>query len=96
LWRTTNSRVYANNPQSLQECKDNIRKEKANISKQEFLPVPRNISTRFEASSEVEGWHYEAPLGNTVSGTAREIRAINSWQREASYAKKPHATAAVL
>jgi len=80
----------------LQQCKDNIRKEKANIYKQEFLPVPRNISTRLEASSEVEGWHFEAPLGNMVSGTACEIQAINSWQREGSYAKKPHATAAVL
>jgi hypothetical protein len=80
----------------LQECKDNIRKEKANISKQEFPPVPGNISTSFEASSEVESWHFVAPLGNMVSGTACEILAIYTWQREASYAKKPPATAAVL
>lgn len=92
---TTSGGVYTNNPQSLQERKENIRKE-VNISKREFHTVPINISKSFEASSEVEGWHFEALLGNTVSGTACEIRAINPWRREASYAKKPPTTAAVL
>jgi hypothetical protein len=51
-----------NSPDSLQGVKDSIRREIANISKQELCHVLRNIFRRCEACLEARGQHFKTVL----------------------------------
>jgi len=55
LWETLNYGVHVNNQYSLQELKDNIWTESANISRQQLYWVSRNIFKTCQACSEAGG-----------------------------------------
>jgi len=73
------------NELSLQEMKENFRRQTVNISRQDISCVSRNI---FEACLQSRGQHLEAVLLKHVSWNAAEILTLCSRRMKASYAKK--------
>lgn len=62
LWGTLKDRVYVNSPHSLQELKENIQREIADVSSAELRHVWRNIFRRCEACLEAGGQQFETLL----------------------------------
>ncbi|PSN46547.1 hypothetical protein C0J52_19601, partial [Blattella germanica] len=59
LWGKLKSVVYANNPHTLDELKENIRQEIRNISRDELLKVSANVLKRCEACLNARGHHFQ-------------------------------------
>ena len=55
LWETMNYGVHVKNQHSLQELKDNIWTETANVSRQQLYCVSRNIFKTCQTCLEAEG-----------------------------------------
>ena len=64
LWGPLKSKVYANNPHSLEELKQNIRHELGAISEHELRRVARHFFRRCKASQIAQGHHLERVLSN--------------------------------
>jgi len=63
---TMQDRVHANNPNYLQEMKDNIQMTVTNISRLVFQHVSTNIVSRCTVCLETGGQHSETPPRNEV------------------------------
>jgi hypothetical protein len=70
---------------SLQEMKENFRRQAVNISRQDISYASRNI---FQACLQSRGQHIETVLLKHVSWNAAEILTLYSRRMKASYAKK--------
>jgi hypothetical protein len=66
FWGTMQDRVYANNPNYLQEMKDNTLTTITNISRLVFHHVPTNIFNRCTVCLETGDQHSETPLHTEV------------------------------
>ena len=59
LWGNLKEKVYANNPRTLEQLKDNIRNEFLTIGAPELLRVHENLLMRAQKCIYVEGGHFE-------------------------------------
>lgn len=59
LWGNLKNKVYRNNPHTLEELKDNIRREIAAISEEELMRVNGNFLRRCERCVAAQGHHFQ-------------------------------------
>ena len=59
LWGNLKNKVYQNNPHTLEELKDNIKREITAIPDEELMPVNRNFLQRCELCMAAQGHHFQ-------------------------------------